>query len=59
MTINSDWLQWAIYWPAEDEEGYDGVHDGGIKGLADNAPAWAQEAYKEYKAAVRHNGRGV
>ena len=42
----SDYLE---QYPCEDEPGYDGVHDGGIIGLCENAPESAQKAYTEYQ----------
>jgi len=40
-----DYIETYTY---EDEEGYDGVHDGGIKGLRSDAPESAVKAYEEY-----------
>lgn len=37
------------YYPCDDEEGYDGIHDGGIKGIRSNAPESAKKAYAEFK----------
>ena len=36
-----DYIETYTY---EDEEGYDGVHDGGIKGLRSDAPEYAVKA---------------
>lgn len=46
--------EYLEYYPYSDEEGYDGVHDGGLKGIKDNAPDWAKKIFyeatkKEYK----------
>lgn len=30
---------WLEYYPDEDEEGFDGVHYGGVRGLKKDAPA--------------------
>jgi hypothetical protein len=49
-----DWKDAKSFWnylefyPESDEEGYDGEHDGGIKGIRDDAPKEAKEAYKKY-----------
>lgn len=34
------------YYPYEDEPGYDGKHDGGIKGLKPGAPKEVRDAYE-------------
>lgn len=39
---------YLIFYPEEDEEGFDGIHYGGIKGIQDNAPQVAKEAYAKY-----------
>lgn len=36
------------FYPEEGEEGYDGVHDGGWKGLREGAPEEAKKQYEEY-----------
>lgn len=36
----ADWIEW---YPTEDDEDYDGVHDGGIKGAKKNAPPEIKE----------------
>ena len=36
-------------YPMEDEPGYDGIHDGGIRGISDSAPDSAKKAYAEYE----------
>lgn len=37
------------YYPDEDEPGFDGVHNGGIKGIRDDAPESAKKAYEEWR----------
>lgn len=37
------------FYPEEDEEGFDGIHDGGIKGIRDDAPDEAKKAFAEYQ----------
>lgn len=37
------------YYPDEDEDGYDGIHNGGVKGLREDAPDDAKKQYLEYK----------
>lgn len=44
-----DFWDYVEFYPYEDEEGYDGVHDGGIKGLREGAPAKAVKAYEKYR----------
>lgn len=48
MQVYEEWMQFLVYYPGEDEEGYDGVHDGGIKGVSDNAPAEARKAFDNF-----------
>lgn len=46
------------FYPEEDEEGYDGVHGGGIKGIKDDAPDSAKKQFAEYqkkKAVAKEN----
>ena len=54
MALFWDYL---IFYPEEDEPGFDGVHYGGIKGINDEAPAQAKKAFAQYQqekqAAVR------
>lgn len=45
MVLFRDYL---IYYPEEDEAGFDGVHYGGIKGIKDDAPQSAKEAFAKY-----------
>ena len=39
---------YIVWYPEEDEEGFDGIHYGGIKGISDNAPEAAKKAFYEY-----------
>ena len=39
---------YLVYYPDEDEEGYDGIHAGGIKGIRDDAPEEAKEAFYKF-----------
>lgn len=48
MQVYQEWMQYLVYYPGEDEEGYDGVHDGGIKGMSDNAPDSARKAFEDF-----------
>lgn len=43
-------IDYVEYYPMEDEKGYDGVHDGGFRGLRSDAPDSAVEAYAKYAA---------
>lgn len=51
------WWDYAEFYPYEDEEGYDGVHDGGLKGVSDDAPDEIKNAFKEYKAEMEEAER--
>lgn len=42
------WWDYAIWYPYEGEEGYDGVHDGGLKGIRDDAPQKVKEAFYDF-----------
>ena len=46
MALFWDYL---IFYPEEDEDGFDGVHYGGIKGIRDDAPQSAKEAFIKYQ----------
>lgn len=52
MMIEPIWWEYAIFYPEEDEPGYDGVHDGGIKGISDDAPDEAKKAFDEYMQTI-------
>lgn len=45
--VKSFW-NYLEFYPEEDEEGFDGIHSGGIKGIREDAPEEAKKAYKEY-----------
>lgn len=40
------------FYPEEDEDGFDGVHYGGVKGIRDDAPDEAKRAFAAYTAAL-------
>ena len=54
-----DFWDYLEYYPGEDEEEYDGIHDGGIKGLRKMAPDSAKKQFVEYQKlqtyAEKHN----
>lgn len=43
-------INYVERYPMEDEPGYDGIHDGGFKGLKPGAPDSAVEAWAKYVA---------
>ncbi len=52
--------EYLEYYPEADEEGYDGVHFGGIKGLRPDAPESAKKAYAEWVALQKeYERRGI
>ena len=42
---------YLLFYPESDEEGYDGIHDGGIKDISDDAPEEAKKQFAEYLKA--------
>lgn len=44
-----DFWDYLECYPYDDEEGYDGIHDGGIKGIRSDAPESAKIAYAKFK----------
>lgn len=48
-----DFWDFVEFYPDEDEEGFDGVHFGGIKGLRKNAPDSAKKAFEKYQVIER------
>jgi hypothetical protein len=44
-----DFYEYIEYYPYSDEEGYDGIHDGGWKGLREDAPEKAKKAYEKFR----------
>lgn len=49
MNMFQEYLE---FYPDEDEPGFDGVHYGGIKGIRQDAPEAAKEAFMEYQEAI-------
>lgn len=49
--MNMFW-KYLEFYPDEDEPGFDGIHYGGIKGIAPDAPNTAMEAFNEYQKAI-------
>ena len=43
-----DFWDYLERYPYDDEEDYDGIHDGGIKGIRSDAPESAKKAYYEF-----------
>ena len=39
---------YLLFYPYSDEDGYDGIHEGGIKGLREDAPEEARKQFLEY-----------
>lgn len=39
---------YLLFYPEEDEEGFDGIHFGGIKGIKSDVPGDIREAYENY-----------
>lgn len=48
MMLKPFFWDYLIFYPCEDESGYDGIHDGGIKKIKDDAPEQAKKAYENY-----------
>lgn len=48
MMLKPNFWDYLVFFPYEDELNYDGIHDGGIKGIKEDAPDWAKKAYEEY-----------
>ncbi|MCD7847530.1 MAG: hypothetical protein LUG49_05840 [Oscillospiraceae bacterium] len=49
------WWDYAIFYPYDDEPDYDGIHDGEIKGLRDDAPEEVKEEFNR-DMELEHNG---
>ncbi len=47
------WWDYIIRYPYEDEPDYDGIHDGEIKGLRNDAPEEVKEEFNRYLEIVR------
>lgn len=52
VSSNLDWMEYAVFYAYADEEDYDGVHNGGLKGMKDDAPEWAKKMYDEFAKKV-------
>lgn len=44
-----DFKNYLIFYPDEDEPGFDGIHYGDIKGIREDAPESAKKAFAEYQ----------
>ena len=49
------WFDYLIYCPAYDEEDFDGVHYGGIKGIREDAPDDVKKEFKEFMREYKKN----
>lgn len=54
MTGFLDWLDYAEFYPHKGEKGYDGEHDGGVKGLTEDAPADVVRQFEAWKKAQKN-----
>lgn len=43
------WWDYVEFYPYEDEEDYDGIHNGGIKGISENAPDEVKKEFEKYQ----------
>lgn len=43
------WMDYLEYYPDEGEEGFDGVHFGGIKGISPDAPEKEKAAFRLFQ----------
>ncbi|MCI5592495.1 MAG: hypothetical protein PUG56_02020 [Ruminococcus sp.] len=46
MMLEPNFWDYLVFSPYEDELNYDGIHDGGIKGIKEDAPDWAKKHMK-------------
>ena len=62
MRVDFSFWDYLIFYPDEDEEGFDGFHYGGIKGIRDDAPEEAKKAFEEFlkeKEELRRRGEKI
>lgn len=52
ITTKPIWWDYLVFYPYDDEEEYDGIHDGGIKGLRSDAPEDVKKAYWEHQRNI-------
>ncbi|MCC8196256.1 MAG: hypothetical protein LIO49_05565 [Ruminococcus sp.] len=50
------WWDYVIWYPCDDDPNYDGIHDGGIKGLRDDAP---EEVKEEFNRDMKLERSGI
>ncbi|MBO5409480.1 MAG: hypothetical protein J6A61_08815 [Clostridia bacterium] len=48
-------MQYIVCYPCSDEEGFDGIHDGGWKGVRDDAPDEAKQAFQKFLEEEKEN----
>lgn len=53
LDVDVEWLDYAVFYPAPGEPGFDGVHYGGVKGVKPDAPAWAKKKFEERAEAEK------
>lgn len=51
------WWDYAEFYPEEDEDGFDGVHFGGVKGVSKSAPERVKREFDSYKRKIEHGRR--
>lgn len=49
MELLNKFREYKIFYPDEDEPGFDGIHYGDFKCLSEDAPESARKAYEEYE----------
>lgn len=61
MSVSVGWLdeigwydfeEYLLYYPEEDQPGFDGIHYGGIRGIRENAPESAKAKFAKYQKMV-------
>ncbi len=55
MRVYESWMQYIVCYPCSDEEGFDGIHDGGWKGVRDDAPDEAKQAFQKFLEEEKEN----
>lgn len=47
-----DFEKYLVYYPEEDQPGFDGIHHGGIKGIREDAPESAKAKFAKYQKRI-------
>ena len=54
-----EFWDYVEFYPGANDPDYDGIHSGGIKGIAEDAPETAKEAFKKFMKKKEEEKRNL